>query len=155
MVGRGCLGRPWLFTDLQAVFAGRPPPPPPQLGTVVSTMDLQLREWVAWENSERSVLAQMRKFVPLYLMGYSSAQELQRRLLMSNSLEEWDDALSQAMHDGALDASERPDASAARRPRLKGSTQPSLQRVSLPEGWLLERYSDVFPEYLSEDACEG
>ena len=30
IVGRGCLGRPWLFRDLAAVFDGREPAPPPR-----------------------------------------------------------------------------------------------------------------------------
>ncbi len=34
VVGRGCLGRPWLFRDLADVFAGRPPQEPPTLGEV-------------------------------------------------------------------------------------------------------------------------
>ena len=29
VVGRGCLGRPWLFRDLAAAFAGGPFPAPP------------------------------------------------------------------------------------------------------------------------------
>ncbi len=35
VVGRGCLGRPWLFADLAAAFAGRPQPEPPGLREVV------------------------------------------------------------------------------------------------------------------------
>src|SRR5438105_4977429 len=38
VIGRGCLGRPWLFADLGAVFAGRPPAPPPAFGVVAGIM---------------------------------------------------------------------------------------------------------------------
>ena len=38
VVGRGCLGRPWLFGDLEAAFAGRPLPAPPTLGQVAATL---------------------------------------------------------------------------------------------------------------------
>ena len=38
VVGRGCLGRPWLFGDLEAAFAGRPLPPAPTLGKVAATL---------------------------------------------------------------------------------------------------------------------
>jgi len=38
VVGRGCLGRPWLFGDLAAVFAGREPENPPNFGVVIETM---------------------------------------------------------------------------------------------------------------------
>jgi len=35
VIGRGCLGRPWLFAELSAAFTGSPPPTPPSLGEVV------------------------------------------------------------------------------------------------------------------------
>lgn len=38
VVGRGCLGRPWLFRDLADAFAGRIPEPPPNLGEVGQIM---------------------------------------------------------------------------------------------------------------------
>ena len=38
VVGRGCLGRPWLFRDLADVFAGRPPRNPPRFGEVAGIM---------------------------------------------------------------------------------------------------------------------
>src|SRR5690606_26897952 len=34
VIGRGCLGRPWLFAELSAAFAGKPLPEPPTLGEV-------------------------------------------------------------------------------------------------------------------------
>src|ERR1044071_8555133 len=38
IVGRGCLGRPWLFRDLADVFNGRTPLNPPDFGTVIEVM---------------------------------------------------------------------------------------------------------------------
>ena len=38
IVGRGCLGRPWLFRDLADVFDGREPEDPPDFGGVVDVM---------------------------------------------------------------------------------------------------------------------
>ena len=38
VVGRGCLGRPWLFGDLLEVLAGRPAPPSRPLGVAVAVM---------------------------------------------------------------------------------------------------------------------
>ena len=38
VVGRGCLGRPWLFRDLADAFAGRPAQPPPGLGEIIGMM---------------------------------------------------------------------------------------------------------------------
>ena len=53
VVGRGCLGRPWLFADLEAAFAGQAPPPPPPLGEVVDVMAEHARLLVAWAGEER------------------------------------------------------------------------------------------------------
>src|SRR4051812_10350248 len=38
VVGRGCLGRPWLFHDLAEAFAGRPVAGEPPLGEVVAVL---------------------------------------------------------------------------------------------------------------------
>ena len=38
VVGRGCLGRPWLFAELAAALRGEPLPTPPNLGEVGAIM---------------------------------------------------------------------------------------------------------------------
>src|SRR5512134_2742418 len=48
IVGRGCLGRPWLFRDLASVFEGREPIDPPDLGGVVDVMLEHARLLVGW-----------------------------------------------------------------------------------------------------------
>ena len=48
VVGRGCLGRPWLFGDLAAVFDGREPPDPPRFGEVARTMLSHARLLSEW-----------------------------------------------------------------------------------------------------------
>ena len=48
VVGRGCLGRPWLFGDLAAVFAGRQPENPPDFGVVMKTMREHARLLCEW-----------------------------------------------------------------------------------------------------------
>src|SRR5512134_2134874 len=57
VVGRGCLGRPWLFRDLADVFAGREPQDPPRLGAVAAIMRehaLLLSEWLGEDTAIRS-----------------------------------------------------------------------------------------------------
>src|SRR6185436_7036176 len=48
VVGRGCLGRPWLFRDLADVFDGREPADPPPLGVVVDVMLAHARALAEW-----------------------------------------------------------------------------------------------------------
>ena len=38
VVGRGCLGKPWLFRELSQAFAGQPIDPAPTLGEVIDVM---------------------------------------------------------------------------------------------------------------------
>jgi tRNA-dihydrouridine synthase len=48
VVGRGCLGRPWLFADLAAAFAGRTERVMPSLGDVATMMRRHAELLVAW-----------------------------------------------------------------------------------------------------------
>src|SRR3546814_443265 len=48
VVGRGCLGRPWLFRDLADAFAGRPVQPPPKPGEVCEVMRVHARRLLEW-----------------------------------------------------------------------------------------------------------
>ncbi len=72
VVGRGCLGRPWLFGDLLAAFAGRPVPPPPPLGDVVDVMAahaIDLVEHLGSEHNGDARLPQAHGVVPHRLSG--------------------------------------------------------------------------------------
>src|SRR6478672_7110042 len=48
IVGRGCLGRPWLFRDLADVFAGRSTSNPPAFGEVLQIMFRHARMMADW-----------------------------------------------------------------------------------------------------------
>jgi nifR3 family TIM-barrel protein len=75
VVGRGCLGRPWLFAELCAVLAGEEPPPPPALGAVVDTMREHARLLCAFFG-ERNGMQQLRKFTGWYLKGFPDTKRL-------------------------------------------------------------------------------
>jgi nifR3 family TIM-barrel protein len=94
VVGRGCLGRPWLFGDLLAVFAGRPAPPPPRLGDVVDVMAAHAIDLVDHHGSEQTAMRDFRKHTAWYLTGYPVGPEARRRLAMVSTLVELDDLLA-------------------------------------------------------------
>jgi hypothetical protein len=156
MIGRGCLGRPWLFSEAAAALSGDPaawpPPPPPALGGVLAAALAHARGLAEWEGDERAAALQMRKLVGCYLAGFDRPR-LKARLRAAASLAEWEAAAAE--HAG--DAEPWP-AAALRLPRLKGGgadRRPAAQRVALPPGWLEGRDDDGVPEYLTGDACEG
>jgi nifR3 family TIM-barrel protein len=125
VVGRGCLGRPWLFGDLEAAFAGRPLPPQPTLGQVAATMRrhaVLLQEHMGQDKGIRD----MRKHIAWYLKGFPVGSELRRRLGLVDGLDELDELLTQ------LDPAQ-PFPIEADGPRGR---QGSPGRVVLPEHWL-------------------
>src|SRR5499425_775426 len=48
IVGRGCLGRPWLFRDLNDTFNGREPADPPDFSEVLDVMFAHARKLADW-----------------------------------------------------------------------------------------------------------
>ena len=85
VIGRGCLGRPWLFGDLAAAFAGEPRRARPTLGEVGS-MIIRHAELLTALRGERGVV-DLRKHMAWYFKGYPVG-ELRRRFAMVASLDE-------------------------------------------------------------------
>jgi nifR3 family TIM-barrel protein len=146
VVGRGCLGRPWLFADLEAAFAGRSDRVLPSLGQVAVTMRRHAELLTEWLDSERDGCTDFRKHVAWYLKGFPVGSELRRRLAMVSSLAELDDLL------GKLDADEPFPVSALGQPR--GRTN-APGKVYLPDGWLDDRDAEAVPEGAELDDSGG
>jgi len=145
VVGRGCLGRPWLFRDLTAAFEGRAVPAPPLLGEVLTTMAEHARLLVEWFGP---VLGprELRKHTSSYLAGYPVGHDVRVRLHTVASLDELDDVLAGldpgvAMSPGGM--------------RLLRGPQAGPRRVTLPEGWLDDPESTQAPAGADDRACGG
>ncbi|MGH3615152.1 MAG: tRNA dihydrouridine synthase DusB [Pseudonocardia sp.] len=125
VVGRGCLGRPWLFGDLEAAFAGRPLPAPPTLGVVAMTVRRHAVLLGAHMGVDKGI-RDIRKHIAWYLKGFAVGPEIRRRLGLVASLDELDDLL------GQLDPHQEfpPEADGPR------GRQGSPGRVVLPAHWL-------------------
>ncbi len=70
VVGRGCLGRPWLFADLLAAFEGRSDRLMPTLGEVARVMRRHAELLTDWLGTERDGCTDLRKHVAWYLKGF-------------------------------------------------------------------------------------
>lgn len=136
IVGRGCLGRPWLFRDLAAVFRGEEPPNPPNLGEVGDIMMEHaglLSEWFG----EGPALRAFRRHASWYTKGFRGSAKARARFMQVNTLRELQEVIS------TLDPSEPFPPGAMRVPRGKtGGTQV----VSLPDGYLDNRDDLTPPE---------
>jgi nifR3 family TIM-barrel protein len=137
VVGRGCLGRPWLFADLANAFAGRAPRILPTLGEVAATMHRHAVLLSDTFGDERAGCTDFRKHVAWYLKGFPVGAELRRALALASSLGELDDLL------GKLDADVPYPTEVLGAPR--GRTN-SPGRVHLPAGWLDDRDADDVPD---------
>jgi nifR3 family TIM-barrel protein len=136
VVGRGCLGRPWLFGDLEAAFDGRPERARPPLGDVVVAMRRHATLLAEWLGEERGV-TDFRKHVAWYLKGFAVGGPLRRALATSSSLAEIDEQLAH------LDCDQPFPEAVIGQPRGRTSSQ---RAVTLPEGWLASRASRAVPE---------
>ena len=125
VIGRGCLGRPWLFAELSAAFNGTPMPTSPTLGEVADIIRRH-GELLAAHFGEDKDMRDIRKHVAWYLHGFPVGSDLRRALALVKTRDELDHLL-----DG-LDA-DVPFPPAASGPRGR---QGSAASVSLPEGWL-------------------
>jgi nifR3 family TIM-barrel protein len=125
VIGRGCLGRPWLFADLQAVFEGREPPPGPTLGGVAEVM-YRHAALLAEHLGEHKGVRDLRKHVTWYLRGFPVGSTLRQRLGLVSGLAELADLLGELDHAA-------PFPEDAEGPRGR---QGSPAKVALPDGWL-------------------
>jgi nifR3 family TIM-barrel protein len=125
VIGRGCLGRPWLFAELSAAFTGAPMPSPPTLGEVA---DIIRRHGalLAAHFGEDKGMRDIRKHVAWYLHGFPAGSDLRRSLALVSTLDELDLLLDQLDRSVTFPA-------AAGGPRGR---QGSAAAVALPQGWL-------------------
>jgi nifR3 family TIM-barrel protein len=128
VIGRGCLGRPWLFGDLAAAFAGETRRALPTLREVAATM-YRHAELLSAEQGELHGCTDFRKHVAWYLKGFSVGSDVRRALAMVSSL----DALA-----GLLDGIPDQPYPLAVLGAPRGRTTPP-RPVALPEGWLADR----------------
>jgi len=127
VVGRGCLGRPWLFGDLAGAFADRTLRLLPSLGEV-TTMIRRHGELLAGLMGEDRGITDLRKHMSWYLKGFPVGSELRRGLAMVSRLVELDGLLAQ------LDPQIPFPSSELGQPR--GRQGAPRGKVALPQGWL-------------------
>ncbi|MBC7274883.1 tRNA dihydrouridine synthase DusB [Nocardioides sp.] len=127
VIGRGCLGRPWLFRDLVAAFAGEKVNVLPNLGEVSDIMRRHA-ELLCEHMGEERGCKEIRKHIAWYLKGFGAGGELRRTLGLVNSLADLDEMLAR------LDRSEPFPSSQLGAPR--GRQGAPRDKVVLPEGWL-------------------
>jgi nifR3 family TIM-barrel protein len=143
VVGRGCLGRPWLFRDLAAAFAGQQVATLPALGEVSAVMRRHAELLCRNMGADRGC-KEFRKHVSWYLKGFAVGGDLRRSLGMISTLDELDVLLAD------LDPHEPFPVAELGTPR--GRQGSPRARVVLPEGWLDDADGSSFR--VAEDVSE-
>ncbi|GAA4190214.1 tRNA dihydrouridine synthase DusB [Microbacterium oryzae] len=139
VVGRGCLGRPWLFGDLAAAFGAEGVEVDATLGFVAQAFRRHAELLVEFFDDEDRGCRDIRKHVAWYFKGYPVGGDLRARLATASSLAEIDDLLGELDHDAPYPGA------AAEGQRGRAGTP---KRPVLPEGWLDSR------DLGEADSCE-
>jgi nifR3 family TIM-barrel protein len=129
VVGRGCLGRPWLFRDLAAAFAGEPATELPTLGEVAVMMRRHAELLTEYFGPERGCI-EFRKHIAWYLKGFRAGGRIRSQLGLVSSLDDLDRLLDD------LDPTEPYPVAELGKPRGR---QGAPRRVALPQGWLADQ----------------
>lgn len=131
VVGRGCLGRPWLFGDLAAGFRGdlaRHRPGLTEVGQAFRRHAQLLVEFFGGD--EARACRDVRKHVAWYFKGYPVGGDFRAQLAMVDSLQQIDDLL------GTLDSEQGYPGEGVEGPRGRAGTP---KRTALPENWLASK----------------
>lgn len=129
VVGRGCLGRPWLFGEFVEVFDGREPGPPPKLGQAIEIALEHARLLIDYID-ETAGIREFRKFLGWYTKSFPGAKRHLPELQRVESYAQLQDLLANLPAD-------MPFPEAALRARRAKTTR--TQTVSLPPGFLDHR----------------
>ncbi|NNE73918.1 MAG: tRNA dihydrouridine synthase DusB, partial [Acidimicrobiales bacterium] len=125
VIGRGCLGRPWLFRDLARAFAGLEPLPAPTVGEVAAIVRRHAELMIEWNGV--GALRSFRKHAVWYVTGYPVGPRVRRELHQVTSLDDIDAVFA------SVDPSLELPAGGMRIPRSHTS---GPHDVALPAGWL-------------------
>ncbi|MFZ9927408.1 MAG: tRNA dihydrouridine synthase DusB [Candidatus Nanopelagicaceae bacterium] len=143
VVGRGCLGRPWLFAELVAAFEGKAAPEPPTLRKVAEIMVRHGELLSEYFEDEFRAARDLRKHMAWYLKGFRVGSEIRSQLAMINNFAEMKNLLDQI--------EEQPypqEIGEAPRGRSSG-----VRQVSLPHRWLED--PDEIPAIALDDSVSG
>jgi nifR3 family TIM-barrel protein len=143
VVGRGCLGRPWLFADLVSAINGENKRVNPNLFQVREIMIRHGQLLIEYFENEDRAMRDIRKHMAWYLKGFSVPRQVRASLGMVESLAQMQQLLSQVedqpypqvVGDGP-----------------RGRTSHGRE-VKLPDGWLND--PDEFATISIDDAISG
>ena len=95
MIGRGAIGRPWLFREVKHYLETGENLPQPTVSEVVEVLKEQMQMNLEWRDNERSGILMMRRHFAKYFPGLPDFRELKIRLLRAETNDEVNQVLSE------------------------------------------------------------
>ena len=108
MIGRGAIGRPWIFKEVKHYLETGEILPPPTVPEVVENVKDQLKISVEWKDDERRAVFEMRRHFAKYFPALQNFREMRIELLRSESFEDVHrilDNIAEKYHDTSVDYS--------------------------------------------------
>ncbi len=133
VIGRGCQGRPWLFTDIVNIFHGSSEKIRPTLAEVAEMILEHSRLMITEFGDENKAMREMRKHIGWYLRGFSVGGKTRHSLQLVSTYDE----LKKGLYELDLSQPYPPIVADGPRGRIGTEKQPHL-----PEGWLDSPYFD-------------
>jgi nifR3 family TIM-barrel protein len=87
MIGRGTIGRPWIFKEVKHYLRTGEILPPPTVAEIVQNVRDQLEITIAWKDNIRSGILMMRRHFARYFPSLPNFRDLRVRLLQAETLE--------------------------------------------------------------------
>ena len=103
MIGRGSIGRPWIFTEIKHYLKTGELLPPPTVAEVVHRLLEQLQQSIDWKANERSAILMMRRHFAKYFPGVPDFRMHRIKLLQAIELDDVQQILDEIIeHYGHL-----------------------------------------------------
>ena len=127
VIGRGCLGRPWLFGHIAAAFDGAEAAPNPTSTQLKQILLRHCELLIEMHGDEAHGCRELRKHMAWYWKGFAVGGDVRSQLALISSTAEL-----QTLLDGIADDQPYPlDVAHGPRGRTSGA-----KSVALPDGWL-------------------
>jgi len=93
MIGRGAIGRPWIFRDVRHYLETGDLLLPPLVPEVVENVKEQLYQSLAWKDEPKRAILEMRRHFARYFPNLKDFKDMRIKLLRASEVEEVIDIL--------------------------------------------------------------
>ena len=90
MIGRGAIGRPWIFNEIKHYLKTGELLPPPTVAEIIVQIKDQLRVTADWKGNETTAILMMRRHFARYFPGIDNFLDHRIKMLQATQIEDLD-----------------------------------------------------------------